>query len=837
MRRDDGSYDLVAIRDHLFAAFSHQPEAFRRLFFYTDHAGLRPLRNRLSPGHSLEAQVEVVLEYCEKQDLLADLLTELQRYDPGQYTPVGPLPAYTPPPLPDPGVLPEPGELPPGSRLPFPRNALFTGREGPLLALARALLHDPAGSSTLVTQTIEGMGGIGKTQLAVEFAYRYGRYFHGVHWLNAAQPDLIGAEVAACGAEMGLEPWPAELPDQVRRTLAAWEGEGPRLVVLDNLEAAATAGEWLPRLDRSGVRPLITARRRDWPLELGLAPLSLEVFSPEESRAYLRRYLQEGRAGDEDLDALAVRLGHLPLALRLAGRYLARLGRLTVAEYVAGLDDLFADPAMLNWRAESALKGHDLDLAASCLRSWQEVKEEAARQLFLLAGYCAPNQPIPCELLEAALEAGSSASLRERIARLFRKAREPLDFDEALALLTGLGLLEMDDPIAGPAIHPLLAEYARTLPGAGEEVLSRLAGGLAPLASEASQTGLPAKFAPLRPHVEAVAPAAEAAGWDGAGGLWNSLGYHLNDVADYRGARAALERALAIDEVAFGPEHPNVAIRVNNLGGVLYALGNLAGARAAYERALAIDEATYGSEHHSVAILVNNLGNVLRDLGELAEARAAFERALAIEEAVHGSEHPNVAIGVNSLGMVLKAQGELAGARAAFERALGIDEATYGPEHPKVAIRVNNLGSVLKAQGELAGAQAAFERALAIDQRTYGSQHPNVARDVNNLGMVLRAQGELAGARAAFERALGIDEAVYGPEHPNVARDVNNLGSVLQAQGEHAGARAAYERALAIFEQFLPADHPHIALVRKNLKTCQVLTDAADAAHRASAET
>ena len=156
------------IRDHLFATFSHQPEAFRRLFFYTDHAGLGPLRNRLGPGHSLEAQVEVVLESCEKQDLLAGLLAELERYDPSQHTPAGSLPAYAPPPLPDPGVLAEPGELAPGSRLPFGRNALFTGREGPLLALARALLHDPAaGRGTLVTQTIEGMGGIGKTQTAI----------------------------------------------------------------------------------------------------------------------------------------------------------------------------------------------------------------------------------------------------------------------------------------------------------------------------------------------------------------------------------------------------------------------------------------------------------------------------------------------------------------------------------------------------------------------------------------------------------------------------------------------------------------------------------------------
>ncbi|MDX9832926.1 MAG: hypothetical protein RBU35_21835, partial [Anaerolineae bacterium] len=143
-------------------------------------------------------------------------------------------------PLPEPGTLPGPGPLPPGSRLPFGRNALFTGREADLEALARATLGEDAGS-TLVSQAVQGMGGVGKTQLAVEFAYRYGRWFDGVHWANAREPAGIAAEIAACGERMGLRPWPAEQPEQVAATLAAWRDGGPRLVVLDNLEDVGAA--------------------------------------------------------------------------------------------------------------------------------------------------------------------------------------------------------------------------------------------------------------------------------------------------------------------------------------------------------------------------------------------------------------------------------------------------------------------------------------------------------------------------------------------------------------------------------------------------------------------
>jgi len=758
---------------------------------------------------------------------------------------------YTPPPLPDPEVLPDPGPLPPGFRIPFQRNALFTGRIEVLKALGHALLHSEAGSTLVV-----GMGGVGKTQLAVEFAYRYGRFFHGVHWVNAGEPEAIEGEVAACGEAMGLPDWPEKQPEQVARTLGEWQRGGPRLVVLDHLEQVGAAREWLARLSGGALRVLVTARRTDWPGHLGLRPLRLESFTPEESRVFLRQHLPDRRATEADLQALAERLYHLPLALELAGRYLGGHARLPVADYLVRLENIWEHPSMAGWREELGNPTeHDLRLAETFAVSWEQVEDETARRLFLLAGYCAPNQLIPCEVLEEA-------------AGIDREA-----CDGALWVLTGLGLLEMGDPEAGPTVHPLLAEYGHAVaPSApeGEGVLGALASALSQLARAANvqmdQTGSPSHFVPLLPHVRLVAETAERAGLEDAANLWNSLGYRLNRVTDLAGARAAYERALAIDERAFGPDHPEVATDVNNLGSVLKALGDLAGARAAFERALAIDERAFGPDHPNVARDVNNLGDVLRDLGDLAEARAAFrrvsdilaktlplerqhvastwnnlgsvlqdlgdlagaraafERALAIDERTFGPDHPNVATDVNNLGSVLQGLGDLAGARAAFERALAIDERAFGPDHPNVAIRVNNLGSVLQGLGDLAGARAAFERALAIDERTSGPDHPNVAIRVNNLGSVLQALGELAGARAAYERALAIDERAFGPDHPSVAIRVNNLGSVLQGLGDLAGARAAFERALAIDERALAIDerafgpdHPNVAIRVNNL--------------------
>jgi tetratricopeptide (TPR) repeat protein len=767
---------------------------------------------------------------------------------------------YTPPAPPDADVIPDPGPLPPGSRVLLARNANFTGREEALWTLAHTLLH--GAGAALVTQAVQGMGGVGKTQLAVEFAHRYGRFFHGVHWINAAEPETLEAEVAACGRAMGLQPWPEQLPDQVGVTLAAWQRGGPRLLILDNLEDVATARAWLGRLSGGPLRVLLTARLADWPGDLGLATLRLDIFSPEESRALLEK-TSEVSETSEVWDTLAERLGHLPLALDLAGRYLKRHPRKRVAEYVEELDEVLAHRSMRRWRQDLGNPtGHDLDLMATFALSWEEVDDPAAQRLFRMAGYCAPNEPIPCALLERAADLDQDAC------------------DEALSALTGLGLLTWPPATRSPApprngeggmnrggvvIHPLLAEYARTLSsldiekGRAEEGLAALADTLATMTGEALDTGLPERFLPLRAHVRAIARWAVEAGVESAGALWNNLGYHLWMVADYAGAKAAYEWALRIDEAVYGPDHPDVAIDVNNLGLVLKAQGDLARAREAYERALCIDEAVYGPEHPNVATAHNNLGDVLQDLGDLARAQAAYERALRIWQQVYGEEHPRVATAhnnlggvlqdqgdlaqaqaafervlnildktlppehpyvastVNNLGSVLQAQGDLAGAKAALERALRIDEAVYGPDHPAVATDVNNLGSVLKDQGDLEGARAAFERALRIKEQIYESDHPSIATTVNNLGLVLQAQGDLAGAREAYERALRIDEAAYGSDHPSVARDVNNLGVALQAQGDLAGAREAYERALRIFETFLPADHPHIETVRGNL--------------------
>ena len=153
--------------------------------------------------------------------------------------------------------------LPEGSRPRWPRNPLFVGRDDELRFLAAALKGDgPAAGGQ--TAGITGLGGMGKTQLAVEFAHRYGPYFAGgVFWLSFAQPDLIETEIAACGLKMGEMPddyAELDLPAQVLLVQRAWERPLPRLLIFDNCEDEALLQRYRPV--SGGCRVLVTSRRQ-----------------------------------------------------------------------------------------------------------------------------------------------------------------------------------------------------------------------------------------------------------------------------------------------------------------------------------------------------------------------------------------------------------------------------------------------------------------------------------------------------------------------------------------------------------------------------------------------
>jgi hypothetical protein len=220
---------------------------------------------------------------------------------------------------------PEHGTLDRASHMPYPRNRLFVGRGGELMRLARTV---KAGGAAVIGQSpvISGLGGIGKSQLATEFVWRYGRFFKGgVFWLSFAAADDVAHEIARCGGVMDLHPEYSKLPlnQQVALTAARWRDGLPRLLVFDNCEDPDLFERWCPI--SSGCRVILTSRLAEWPAHLGIDTLDVPVLPRPESIALLRRLRPD--LSDADADAIADELGDLPLALHMAGSYLHRYRR------------------------------------------------------------------------------------------------------------------------------------------------------------------------------------------------------------------------------------------------------------------------------------------------------------------------------------------------------------------------------------------------------------------------------------------------------------------------------------------------------------------------------
>ena len=255
----------------------------------------------------------------------------------------------------------------------------------------------------------------------------------------------------------------------------------------------------------------------------------------------------------------------------------------------------------------------------------------------------------------------------------------------------------------------------------------------------------------------------------------------------------------------------------DHLGNVEQLRGNYDAAEGWYEKALASATALHGPDHPDVAVVLNNLAAVHYARGDYDAANDLYERALAIYEAILGPDHPHMAAFANNLGSVQFARGELDAAERLFSRALAIRERSLGPDHADVAMPLGNLAGVYLLRGDADRARRLLERALGIYERAFGPDHIEIAATLDTLGAAYVAAGELTAAHRTHARALAIREATLGPYHVEVADSLGSLAEVMRMQGAAEAAEPLYVRALAVVETALGAEHTKAAGVRRGL--------------------
>ncbi|MER5528734.1 tetratricopeptide repeat protein, partial [Streptomyces sp. NPDC002677] len=560
------------------------------------------------------------------------------------------------------------------NNLPALDSRVFEGRDSALEALSEL----PSAGMGIVTQTVRGMGGVGKSTLVLHHAHAHLAAGHGpVWWIEASSTTTVTTGLSSLAT--ALNPVHAALPlGEAADWAVAWlQGHTGWLLVFDNAEEPADLAPYLGRLTTG--QTLVTTRR-DLPWrDLG-TPLRLDTLTPEASL----RVLQEitGRHADRDaagLAELADELGHLPLALQQAGAYL-RQTHTSANSYLA---QLRADPAgVLAATAPGDPQQRTIAQLWSVTLDAIQAQDRHAVDLLRILSYCAPD-PLPRRVLATALP-----TTRE--------------VDKALGVLAAYSMITLTDLTV--TVHRLVQTVLRSTtptstpqPRRGWRLLRRSRPASKPHPREAALNLLYAAMPPgspedvqtwpawqeLSPHMQTV-----NTHWVGTGTPVN-LAALLGETAVYLTARgqAALalpleERALAITEAALGPDHPDTATGLNNLAATFSDLGRHADALPLAQRALTISETALGPDHPTTATRLGNLATTFGELGRHADALPLKERALAISETALGPDHPDTATRLGNLAATFGELGRHADALPLKERALAISETALGPDHP-----------------------------------------------------------------------------------------------------------------------------------------------------------
>ena len=699
------------------------------------------------------------------------------------------------------GTLPAPGEVtaPPGMHnLPRPPARVFVGRASALGRLREALDDD---ASAVVTQAVYGLGGVGKSELALHHAAACRGDYPVIWWITAEDTAQIEAGLAALAARLCREIATAGTTAEAAQWAVGWLQAHPGwLLILDNVNEPDEAEPLLGLL--TGGHVLITTRR-DTGWDRIAEPIRLDVLDPGPAADLLTtRTGSRSEAGREAAALIAAELGYLPLALDQAAAYIGQT-HISLTDYLRRLREHASDMYAAGDGSAQRTIDRVWDITIDAIRARHP---SAVTLLHILACYAPDN--IPRVIL-----GGSDDPDR-------------LAVDEALGVLASYSMITLTPETV--SLHRLVqAVILARQPSEGEEATfgdeSPLTTALEwldqalPADPGANMAGWPLLRA-LVPHAEnlAVLFPSEARP-ERLARVHNELGIFHRSQGQYAQALALRKDALAIYESARGPHHPYTATSLDNLALTFRHLGRAEEALPLQQRALQITETALGPDHPDTALRLDNLALTYRDLGRAEEALPLQQRALQITETALGPDHPDTALRLDNLALTYRDLGRAEEALPLQQRALQITETALGPDHPNTASRLNNLALTYCDLGRAEEALPLQQRALQITETALGPDHPDTATGLDNLALTYCDLGRAEEALPLQQRALQITETALGPDHPSTAIRLNNLALTYRDLGRADEALPLQQRALHITETTLGPDHPRTAIRLDNL--------------------
>lgn len=727
--------------------------------------------------------------------------------------------------------------------VPYQRNRFFIGRTSALNTLRQCLL---AGEPMALTQAISGLGGIGKSQTAAEYAYRYRDQYDAVLWLRAT-PEHFASDVLRIATLLHLPAASKPLePSQVMRALLRWLRQHQRwLLILDNVQEEVDVSELLAA---AGTGHILLTTRAKAIAEL-ISNIELDGLPPEEGALFLLRRAQLiplhaglDAASPADQDAardLSLLMDGLPLALELAGAYIAE-NSYTLARYRTEYEQRRAE--LLAYR--SSLPRPFTDYSESVATTWslsfQRVATRSARSIILLRFFAFLS---PDVIPEGLILQGAPL-----ISSLLRPLTNNIEaLNQALIPLLNYSLIRRNAAERWLSVHRLV--QAVILDGMDD---TERQGWEERTVQTMADVFNPESFGPLQeyeqyvPHVivctEYIARRRLTDG--NTITLLTAAGSYWRQHAWYAQAEAWCQQALDLAEQALGATHPGIVSKLTHLAQVYEDQRRHDRSEPLFRRGLANLEQAYPLTHPNRARLLSALARCYWFQGKLPEAEPLFKEALMLLEQALGPDDLDVANASAWLATIYREWGRYEESEPLYQRALAIRERQLGPGHPEIATTLDGLAAYYLRRVQLAPALDLRQKALAMIEHALGPEHPEVASCLVGLADTYTAlaihvharsprhpeiEHALAGLSTLFSassylrqavecnrRAIAIYEQVFGPEYIETGQPLCGLAIIAQLRGQYEQAEALYQQAQAVIERSGGPEHPDLPGVLTN---------------------
>ena len=733
--------------------------------------------------------------------------------------------------------------------VPYQRNPFFTGRENVLFQIYEAL--DPENKTiTNKSCALSGLAGIGKTQLAIEYAYQYADKYSAVFWVRSETYENIVSSIITIAGLLHLPEQQESL--QLMNTVIRWfTNHSNWLLILDNVEDPALVKDILPAA-RNGCL-LFTSRRHT----LGFAThiFNLEPMTLEEGTHFLlrrARLLNSNAARDKlslkekvAAEEVVSIVDGLPLALDQAAAYIEE-NKCSVSSYLK----IFRSSSVSLLQERDAYADHPQSIVSTFTLLFKRLEQDnmPAVEILIVCSYLSAEAIPEFFFLKGAAYLGSTFEAL---------ASDHIRFNSALKTLLMCSLLQRNPTDGTVAIHRLvqilLQEYLSK--SDRQRWIERIVYTMSQLfPPDGMQSDYFQICDQLLTHALICIKLLD--NWEGDSEICISLmrsvaGYLLNQ-ARYSEAKPLYLRSIHLAENTLSPEHPLMASILHGFATLYFKEGKYEDAEPLYKRALYIREQAPPSEHFRVATTLNKLADLYREQGKYDQAEPLFQRALHIceneqeqsqyylqithplnnlallywqtgkyeqaqrlhmrvldiWESKTGSEHPEVAHSIHNLAILYVEQGKYEEAEPLFKRALHIWERALGQEHLQVTYPLHGLAEVYREQGKYEQAEPLLKRALYIREQTLGREHPLFAYPLSGLAHLYKDQEKYEQAKELFQCILQIREQALGQNHPDVAETLHHLAGLYQTQQNYTKALTLYQRALKIRQQALGSQHP-----------------------------